>query len=447
MNLQKRIKIWIFAILLCFTQIIVVQAEASVSANISVSTTSTVIGNSGTATLTISSNEHIGQIYGTFTCGELGSKDLRYSVSDTPETSKSYTISWKASKIGTYTCQVTGLEVGTLESQAWPTVNVSSKTIKVIGSTSNKPSSNGSSNQGGTTADKKEYSSDNNLKSLEVEGQNITPEFHADTTEYKLTLDQSIEKININATANHEKATISGTGEKKLSPGENTIEVKVTAENGNEKIYKIIVTIEDLNPIKVKIGKKEYTVIKKNNDLLEKLEHYEEKTITIEEQEVIAYENKQTKVTLVILKNENNEHAYYVYNEKTKTYEEYHYITVGNITLQLLEAPETLENYQKKQITIQEETVNIYKIEVAHKVGLIYGTNVKTGNTSYYVYDQNEDTLSKYYDDEVKLYKEELKETKSYIMLLMGIVAFIGMILIVVSIVQEKKRRRKRRYV
>ena len=64
MNLKKRIKLGLFLLLTVFSQIQNVNADASVSANITVSTTSTVVGNSGTATLTISSNEHIGQIYG-----------------------------------------------------------------------------------------------------------------------------------------------------------------------------------------------------------------------------------------------------------------------------------------------------------------------------------------------------------------------------------------------
>ena len=39
---------------------------------------------------------------------------------------------------------------------------------------------------------------------------------------------------------------------------ENTIEIKVTAENGNEKIYKLLVTVKDKNPITVKIDEKNF---------------------------------------------------------------------------------------------------------------------------------------------------------------------------------------------
>ena len=70
--MMKKIMNIIFVLLLFMSFKFEVYADASVSANINVSTSNTIVGNSGTATLTISSNEAIGQIYGTFNCGALG---------------------------------------------------------------------------------------------------------------------------------------------------------------------------------------------------------------------------------------------------------------------------------------------------------------------------------------------------------------------------------------
>lgn len=420
---------------------------ATASASISVSASNTVIGNSGTATLTISSNEVIGQIFGTFTCGGLGEKDLTY-VNSTGEAAKnkSYTINWKASAVGTYTCEVKSLEIGTLETLDWPSASAAPKTITVVqpSSTPNKPSGSGSSSSGGTTSDKKKYSSDNDLSSLGVDGYVLSPEFNKDTTEYKLAVDQSVEKINVTAKANHEKASVNGTGEVNLSSGENTIEVKVTAENGNEKVYKIIVMVEDQNPITVKIGDEAFTIVKKNNDLIEKLEHYEEEVIKIDEQDVIAYTNSMTKVTLVILKDKDNKVGYYIYNKVNNTYQEYRYIKVQGMILQLLDPSEVPEYYQRQSLTLQEQTINIYKIKKSHKIGLIYGTNIKTGNTDYYVYDESEETLSRYYDEEVKIYQEEVQNLKNYMMIFMGVVAFGIIVIIIVSLVRSKNKKKKR---
>lgn len=313
------------------------------------------------------------------------------------------------------------------------------------GSGSSKPSTGGNNSTGGTTADKKEYSSDNTLKSLSIEGYDIEPKFNKDTTEYKLTVDEKVEKINVRAEVNHNKASVKGTGEINLSSGENTIEVKVTAENGNDKIYKIIVNVTDLNPIKVKVGSDEYTIVKKNNDLIEKLDYYEEVVLNIEEQEVVAYENIKTNVTLVLLKDKDNKINYYIFDKYKNTYIEYNYISVGGITLQLLDNDNELKNYKRYDLELQDNKINYYKIKGSHKVGLIYGTNVKSGNTGYYVYDKNEDTLSKYYDEEINIYKEEATRYKSYLMFTLGGIALVSIILIINSI-QKSKKKRKNRY-
>ena len=432
---------------------------ATASASISVSTSKTVVGNSGTATLTISSDEHIGQIYGTFTCGGLGSKDLKYSVSDNPSKSRAYTIEWKAQNAGTYTCEVTGLEIGTLESLDWPSVSVAKKTIEVVKATSGSTSGNsGSGSSGGTssnnkpsgggstTSNKKEYSTNNNLKNLAVEGYELNPGFNKDVVEYKLTVDQKIEKINVIAEKEDSKASISGAGEKNLSLGENTIEVKVTAENGNEKKYKIIVSVEDLHPIKVSIGEDEYTVVKKNNDLIQKLEHFEETTIKIDEQDVVAYTNEITKTTLVLLKNKENNISYYVYDITNNSYTVYKYIKINNVTLMLLNPKNVSTKYQKYTTTINEQEVDIYKIDKKNKIGLIYGTNILSGYTGYYQYDEDESTISKYYQDEIELYRNEVVQYQKYMVILIGIFSFIIIITSIISIIKNKRRKTMRNF-
>ena len=425
-------------------------AKASVTASISVSTSNTIIGNSGSATLNINAGgQHIGQIYGTFSCGALGDKDLKFVVADNPPTSKSYTINWTARNTGTYNCTVSNLQIGLLENPSeFTTASVAQKTITVAGNTTNNKSNNNNNNDkkanSGTTAEKKEYDSDNNLKNLEIENYKISPAFNKDTTEYKLEVDESVEKINVKATKSSEKAEIDGIGEKNLTPGENTIEIRVTAENGNEKKYKIIVTVKDQHPITVKIDGKKYTLVKKNNNILEKKEHYEEEIIKIDNQEVVSYINKNTKTRLVILKDENNQPAYYVYHEQTKKYEKYRTITIGNITLQLLDSSETPKHYHKYSLNVKDEKIEIYKTKKTHKVGLIYGTNIKTGNTGYYVYDENEETLSKYYNEEVKELKKEILNIKNRAMLFMGIASAITIITITISIIKAIKRKKRR---
>ena len=122
-------------------------------------------------------------------------------------------------------------------------------------------------------------------------------------------------------------------------------------------------------------------------------------------------------------------------------YEKYHYISINNVDIQLLNNNEKLQNFEKYQTTIHDVTVDIYKIKKSHKVGLIYGVNTANGNTGYYVYDKNEDTLSKYFDEEINIYKEENIKLKNTIMILIGSFSLILIIILIVSLVKSKKRK------
>ena len=91
----------------------------------------------------------------------------------------------------------------------------------------------------------READDNNDLKSLEVEGYDLTPDFDKDETNYTLTVPSDVDSITVNAEPDADTATVTGTGSHDLQPGENTIEVKVTAEDGTEKTYTITVTKED----------------------------------------------------------------------------------------------------------------------------------------------------------------------------------------------------------
>ena len=103
-------------------------------------------------------------------------------------------------------------------------------------------------------------SSDATLKSLEVTGYTLDPTFDKDTTSYAITVGSDVSSIDIKALTNDENATTSIIGNT-LSEGVNAVKVKVTAEDGTEKIYTINVTK------KAKEAKpNSTTVTKKSND-------------------------------------------------------------------------------------------------------------------------------------------------------------------------------------
>ena len=86
-------------------------------------------------------------------------------------------------------------------------------------------------------------SSNNYLSNLTVNGNPVNG-FNKETKTYSLgNTDDTT--INIGATKEDEKATVSGTGSKTLNYGRNEFEVVVRAENGNTAVYKSIITRND----------------------------------------------------------------------------------------------------------------------------------------------------------------------------------------------------------
>lgn len=87
------------------------------------------------------------------------------------------------------------------------------------------------------------YSSNNYLKSLEVDGQEI--EFDKYTNEYKITVKNDVTSLDIKALAEDTGARVEITGNEGFEEGENIVTITVTAENGTTREYKLIVTKEE----------------------------------------------------------------------------------------------------------------------------------------------------------------------------------------------------------
>lgn len=90
---------------------------------------------------------------------------------------------------------------------------------------------------------KDERSSDATLKSLLVG--DIEIELDSSNTTYALTVKSDVELIELIAISTNSKATISGLGNKTLKTGLNTFEIKVVAENKEEKVYTLNITRVD----------------------------------------------------------------------------------------------------------------------------------------------------------------------------------------------------------
>lgn len=86
-------------------------------------------------------------------------------------------------------------------------------------------------------------SNDNYLSSLSISCGNLNPSFNKDTLSYTTSCEG--DNVNILATVSDSKSSLTGTGVKKLTYGNNYFYVTVTSESGNKRDYKIVITKPD----------------------------------------------------------------------------------------------------------------------------------------------------------------------------------------------------------
>lgn len=110
------------------------------------------------------------------------------------------------------------------------------------------------------------------LKSLSIEGIELTPEFKKDTYSYTATLsDSAVNELKVSAEANNEKAKIEISGNTNLVEGDNTINILLTIDDSStQKIYQIVVKKEASDVSAVTTSENGSS----SNDLIGKIKNY-----------------------------------------------------------------------------------------------------------------------------------------------------------------------------
>ena len=285
-------------------------------------------------------------------------------------------------------------------------------------------------------------SSNNNLRSISIEGVTLTPEFNADTLEYKAVVEGKVEKINITAELDDDRASVDGLGEKELIEGVNRFELRVTAENESEKVYVIEVTRKEKNPIEVIINKKKYTVFKKESNV-EPPKGFAKTTVVIDKQDVVAYSNEYIDYILVLLVDEEGNSDFYVYNSKNSTYVKYNEVEAKDSRLVIIKAnkKDVPFNYKKTTIKINKEKVEAYYLKGNKDFKLVYAINMKNGEEGFYQYDVKEKTFQRYNSKLVSSVEDFSKKLE------VGLVAagafILILILILISQASSKRKMKK----
>ncbi len=402
------------------------------SGKISISSSSTaVVGNTVTVTVTLSSGSALGawefdlnydQSFLKLTSSNAennGTYFVNYGNGSTK--SKSYTLKFRALKSGT-----TSLTIGSFDVYAYDTssmsITKSNKKIKIMTQQELEDS----------------YSKDNNLKDLAVEGFDLDKPFDKDTLEYSINVPTGTNSVNIKATVNDETASVSGAGEVQVTEGLNTLPIVITAQNGDQKTYNLLVNVEDQNPINVTVNDKDYIVVK-SAKLLTAPATFSETTVDIEGFSIPAFENTSAKLTLVGLKDTEGNIGLFIYNN-----DEYLPYNEMNLkTYLLIPVPFTSSlNLIKTTITINDQKVEAYKYSKDSHFAIINAQNLEDGETNLYLYDTTNNSAT-LYDEEIMTEMTTTIKNYSYIIIAF-IIALIIMLIIIISLLHSSRKKQKK---
>ena len=269
------------------------------------------------------------------------------------------------------------------------------------------------------------------MKSLSVEGFKLSPEFNKDKLEYTVEVNETTDKVKINASSEDEKAKIDGLGEKSLTDTD-SYQIVVKAENGKTRTYTLKFVFKDSNPIQVKKGSKVYTVVKRKAELLE-IDGYKYRTIKINNTNIPALYNNTTKLTLVGLKYKDKVYLYR-YNKDNNSYVRYIEYDFKNVKLVLFKPSKKQipVDFKKYKAKINGHNVNVYKLNRSSNYSLIYGMNIKNGKKALYLHDKKENTVQRYTSEMMTSLKQQNNKFYKICIVLCGVIALLIIILLVI---------------
>ncbi len=427
---MKKLKIYI---MLLMSLLILPGLVRAASGSISVSGTSqVVVGNKVTLTVTLKGSD-IGSwnmqlsydskyLQLTSSSAEAGGTKMAASATSGIK-SKSYTFTFKTLKKGSTTVSVNSYEAYAFSDMSEISLTSSGKTIKII------------------TQDELEasYSKDNNLKSLKVDGYEITPAFSKDNLNYSVDVPEGTNSVIVSAEANDKKANVSGIGEITVSEGANNIKILVRAENGSEKTYNLVVNVIDRNPINVNVDNTDFTVVKLRSNYTCPAT-FVESEITINEITIPACFNENINYTLVGLKNSEGEVINYIYNNNT--YNKYLEVTGTSLKIVILDYKDDLKDFIKSKAIINDNEYEVFKVSENSKTYIVYGINVETGKKDFYTYDSINKTFGTY-DSENLDALQELNQTYKYVIIAFGVSLVLSILCIIILIRSKSKLIKK----
>ena len=428
----KKILTVILAVVMCLN-FGTIDSKAAASVSIALSSSSVSIGGSVSATVSVSGSDVSAyDIYVSYDASVLqynsgsgaaqangGGGTVRLVGTGAGSTTLSFTA------IGNGSCYIStsGTECYDINYNQLA-ISHAGASVTVATPTNNDNNDNNDNNQNNddkedTTTEEDGRSSNCNLKSLKISPGTLEPAFSPSTTSYFVQVDEDVTSMVVSAVAEDEKATTAVRGAGLIEPGENTVTVTVTAENGAVKVYTLKVAAgEGLGDAKTTINGIEYSFVQSSNGL-ESPEGYKEITTEYKDWEVLAFESPNKKIVLVCLEAEVSEdeevtQEWFIYNKEKETFTPYREYSSEFNRYVIIEAPEGVvipDGFEKTELDVGGigEKVVVYKSDSIkdRNIYLVYAINI-AGDEGFYWYDAKEKTFLRYAQKEEPVISEEL---------------------------------------
>lgn len=324
------------------------------------------------------------------------------------------------------------------------------------------------------TADDDKKSGNTKLSSLKVYPGTLSPAFSANTRSYTVQVPEGTTEITVSATPQSTKAKFYVTGTSNLKPGNNTVKVVVTAENGTAKSYNITVVCpgsenkpeepkepeepeEPKEPeTQVLIDNVNYTICEdfKETDIPE---GFVKTTITYDGKAFAGVSREKGNLQLLYMKNESDSKAFFLYNSETKSFYPFLMMQISEIRSIILlpmdENAEAPEGMTKSVLRLQMKNFDAWESE--DKAFYVFNAMNGDGDILLYRYDVNDGTCQRYTEvaAEPESVSAEIKETilpevledyYDYILIAaIGIIVIMFVLILALAVNVDKRRKRK----
>lgn len=440
----KRVLAGLLVLIICLTGVTYMNTTksqaASASITIALSSSSIKKGDSVSVTVKVSCSGAIGAVS---YCLSYNSSILEYSsgsgsggggtvmyagYGDGSATSLSATFTFKAISTGT-----ASLSTGSAEVYAWDesycsvsnagcNVTVSaadggnnnttenSTTEKATtekpaseATTENESSENASSEAQTEETTEEEYSDNCYLKSLEITPGTFTPAFSKDQYTYEALVPADTESLAINAIPEDDTALVSIDGNSDFIAGQiNKVTITVTAETGNQKIYYLNVSSEEIvdTRVFVTLNGIEYYFAEDYNGLMIP-EGFSQTTGTYQGNDIIMFTSPNGAVNCVCLTNDDGDENWFIYDISTESFTPFIEATASYNRYLILTPSSDIaipDGYNEFSYTFDGKDITAYHQNEADEIILIYAMNVE-GEAGFYRYDTVENTFLRYISD------------------------------------------------